>query len=74
MKLDNEKILILIAEKEMFIKDFCKSVGIDEPAFKAMREGRRSPRPATIGRIAKALGVDVKDIIQDGDSNDRMER
>ena len=67
MKLDNDKILILIAEKGMYIKDLCKIAGLDESAFKAMRDGKRTPRPATIGRIAKALGVDVKDIIQGGE-------
>ena len=74
MKLNNEKIMILLAEKRMFIKDLCTEAGVSETAFKKMREGKRIPRTATVGRIANALGVGVREIIQEGDSVDgRME-
>lgn len=70
MKLNSEKIMIVLAEKGMFIKDLCAEAGISETAFKKMREGKRIPRTTTIGRIAKALGVGVHEIIQEGDQND----
>lgn len=64
MKLDNDKIMIILAENEMPIKKLCAEALISETAFKEMREGKRMPRTTTVGRIAKALGVSVQSIIK----------
>ena len=74
MKIDKQKILVLLAEKGMLYKDMCLKAGISEAEFRKIRSGERNPKPATIGKIAKAIGVSVKDIIQEGDNVDgRME-
>lgn len=42
----------------------CEKAHISRNTFKSMIQGGKV-RPATIGRIAKALGVDVKDILEE---------
>lgn len=67
MKIDNVKLELAIANREMKLKDLCAEAKVDETALRNIRQGKRTPRLATIGRIAKALNVDVQDIIQEGD-------
>lgn len=69
MILDEKKLQTKLAEKEMMLKDLCEKSGVTEITLRNIRQGKSTPRPATIGRIAKALGVDVRDIIQEGDDN-----
>lgn len=70
MKIDVGKLDVKIAESEMMIKDLCKKDEIGENAFRAIRKGKSEPRLATIGRIANALGVSVKDVIvQEGNDD-----
>ena len=70
MKIDVGKLDVKIAESEMMIKDLCKKAEIGENAFRAIRKGKSEPRLATIGRIANALGVSVKDVIvQEGNDD-----
>ncbi len=64
MKIDNDKLNLAMARKGMYLKDLCKEAGISEPPFRAVRQGKAKPRPATIGKIATALGVEVEDIIE----------
>lgn len=63
MKIDVEKLDIKIAESGMLIKDFCKKAEIGEITLRAIRQGKCEPRLATIGRIAKALGVSANEIV-----------
>lgn len=48
------------------MKDLCEKSGIGVSTLQKVRKGN-TPRPATLGRIAKALNVDVQDIIQEGE-------
>lgn len=66
MKLDANKFMMILAEKQITLKDLCEESGIGVSTLQKVRKGN-TPRPATIGRIAKALGVDVQDIIQEGE-------
>lgn len=62
MKIDREKVQILRASAQMTIRSLCKVAGITEQAYRrAMSTGSR---PATIGKIAAALGVSVADIVE----------
>lgn len=70
MKIDKQKILVLLAEKGMLYKDMCIKAGISEVEFRKIRSGERNPKPATIGKIASALGVSIREIIvQEGDDD-----
>lgn len=64
MKLSKEKLDIIMAQKQMYIKEICEASGLPKETFKQARSGARNPKPKTIGRIAAALGVDVTEIIE----------
>ena len=63
MKIDTEKLDILIADKRMMLKDIAHASGLSEIAFRNIRQGNVNPRLKTLGRIASALNVSVKDLI-----------
>jgi DNA-binding Xre family transcriptional regulator len=65
MKLDEEKLCLLLAEKEMTYKELYKSAGICEQTLRAGRKNRQKTKPQTYAKIAKALGVQVKDIVKE---------
>ena len=64
MKIDKEKLDIIMAKTHMYIKEICEAAGLPAETFKQARSGARNPKPKTIGRIAAALGVDVTEIIK----------
>ena len=63
MRLDTEKMDMIIAEKGMLLKDVYTKAGLTPVAFRKIRTGKTEPRLGTIGRIAYALGVGVQEII-----------
>ena len=63
MKIDTEKLDILIADKGMMLKDVATASGLSEIAFRNIRQGKVNPRLKKLGRIASALNVSVKDLI-----------
>ena len=65
MKFDNEKFMVATANSGMMLKDVAKKADISENALRDIRYGKAKPRTSTLGRIAKALNVDVRDIIQE---------
>lgn len=67
MKLDNTKLEIAMAEKGIMYKDLCERAGLSDVGLRKIRAGERNPKPATLGKIAKALGVPVQNIIKEGE-------
>lgn len=67
MKIDTEKLDFAICEKEMMLKDVAHASGITEQAFRNIRTGKSEPKLSTLGRIASALGVNIQDIIKEGE-------
>lgn len=67
MKIDTEKLDLAICKKGMMLKDIAHASRITEQAFRNIRTGKSEPKLSTLGRIASALGVNVKDIIKDGE-------
>lgn len=63
MKLNKEKINLIMARKQLSVKDVCETSGLPKETFKQAKNGARNATPKTIGRIAAALGVDVTEII-----------
>lgn len=64
MKIDRKKYMIARARAQMGQKDL-EAAGI--PKGTLCRATREEMRPETVGKIAKALGVDVLDIIETKD-------
>lgn len=62
MKIDARKLEIIMAKALMNPKEVSEKAGISYPAFKRAWN-QEGVKIATIGRIAKALGVDPADLI-----------
>lgn len=67
MKVNRQKLELAMARGCMNPKDLAKSAGMPVQTVNRALLGR-GVRPATIGRIAKALGCDVADILEGGNS------
>lgn len=65
MKVDAIKLDLAMARACMTGKELQKRAVISDVTLGRIRSGAQEPRPATAGRIAKALGVDVTDLIKE---------
>ena len=64
MVADKSKLQLAMARACMNPQDLAKAAGMPPQTLNGvLRE--RSARPGTIGRIAKALGIDVAEIIKE---------
>lgn len=64
MKANLQKLRLAMARACINTADLQKATGMPMPTVINVMTGR-SVRPATIGRVAKALGVDVTEILED---------
>ncbi len=64
MKADRRKLEIAMAKACMNADDLQKKSGMPRPTVNNVISGR-SVRPGTIGRIAKALHIDVTEILEE---------
>lgn len=65
MKADREKLVLAMARACMDSKELAEAAQLPRPTLNNAIVGK-GVRPSTLGRIAKALGVDVTDIIEEG--------
>lgn len=64
MQINGTRVTELIAERQMSIAEVSRKSGIHPTnVSRALRRG--SARPCTVGKIAAALGVNVRDIWQE---------
>lgn len=66
MVIENKKLQIALATACMNPYDLCKEVDIQYQTYRRITNGNNC-KPATVGKIAKALGVDVTEILKEGD-------
>lgn len=64
MKTNRRKLELAMARACMNTEDLQKAAEMPRPSLNNVISGK-SARPATIGRIAKALNVDVTEIIEE---------
>lgn len=62
MKADIIRMNIAMANNCMNTSDLQKKSGLPRPTLNNVMSGR-SVRPVTLGKVAKALGVDVREIM-----------
>lgn len=62
MRADKEKLFFAMARACIDTGDLAKKAGIPRPTLNNVISGR-SVRPGTLGRVARALGVDPSEII-----------
>lgn len=65
MKINKEKFEILLAEKCMTITELVKTIKTDNSVITKINKGFDKFRPATVGKIAKALNVSVVELLED---------
>lgn len=64
MKANRRKLEIAMAQACMNTEDVQKKAGIPRPTLNGLISGR-NVRPGTIGKVAKALGVNVTAILEE---------
>lgn len=64
MKLDVPKIKLILAEREMNQSDLAKKCGVNRQQINNILS-RESCTLKTMGKIAKALGVPVQEIVKE---------
>lgn len=64
VRLERKKVALSMARACMDIKDLAVAANMPRPTLCGVLAGRGA-RLSTIGKIAKALGVDVADIVDD---------
>lgn len=65
MKIDKPKLLLAMARACMNPQDLAKAAEMPPQTVNGVIRGR-SVRPATIGRVARVLGVDPAELIEEG--------
>ncbi|HHZ05792.1 MAG TPA: helix-turn-helix transcriptional regulator [Clostridiales bacterium] len=63
MVINKEKFEVCMAEKCMTYDDLAKKANLSRFTIQKMLGNKVDTRPATVGKIAKALGVNVKELI-----------
>ena len=63
MQISRERVEILMAERQINPKELVHAAGISYPTLGRAYVGKS--KPVTVGRIARALGVDVVDILRE---------
>lgn len=65
MKLDAKKLQLVMARKEVGVRDLAKKSGMSQVTISKYTRGLMQASIKPIGKMANALGVDVTEIIED---------
>ena len=67
MKLKKDQVAVIMARKQLSIKEVCLKGNLSETTFKQAKGNKyKTINPITAGKIAVGLGVDVTEIIESG--------
>lgn len=64
MTINSARLTLAMSRACMSSADLQKEAEISDVTLCKIRNGTQKPRPATVGRIARALGVDPTEIIE----------
>lgn len=64
MKLDVEKLKIFQAQNCLENKELAEKTGISITSLQRIKNGSTNPRLITIGKLARALSVEVTELIE----------
>lgn len=64
MKIKVDKMLISMAASGLTINELADRSGVSRNTISAIKAGKANCRPDKVGAIAKALGVDVAELIE----------
>lgn len=65
LKLDRQKLELILAEKCYSLSDLTKKAGVSSALITKVVSGKYTLTTKTLGKIAKALDVKPKDLIQE---------
>jgi len=65
MRIDKKKLDLAMAENCFSAERLSSLTGISTVTIARIKNGSQKARPATIGKLAKALNVKVEELIQD---------
>ena len=65
MKISKEKLNIILARKGLSFTDMARRMKVDVTMISKINKDFDRFRPKTIGKIAKALDVDVTELLED---------
>ncbi|RXZ69823.1 XRE family transcriptional regulator [Fusobacterium necrophorum] len=65
MKINLQILNILLAKKCISGYELMRHAGLQEHTYARIKNGFENLRPTTVGKIAKALNVDVEEILQE---------
>ena len=63
MQLSQSRLIMEMAKACACDHDLCERSGIARPTLAQIKSGKRNPKPATIGKLAHALGVPVEELL-----------
>jgi len=63
MKIIKEAFNIALANSGMLLNELCETADVTPAAVNRILNGKRQARPQTVGKLAKALGVPVEEIV-----------
>lgn len=65
LNLDKKKIAVIMAKKELSLSQIAEKMGTTLQAVVRLMSNTAGVLPTTVGRLAKALEVEVEEIIED---------
>lgn len=65
MQISKNKLEKVMAERCITAENLAKLTGVSQVTLARMKRGVQNARPATIGKIAKALNVPVENLIEE---------
>lgn len=64
MRIDPEKFELAMAKACISSRKLREASGVSDVTLYRIRRGAQQPRPSTVGKLARALGVEVTEIIE----------
>lgn len=64
MRIDRVKLIAEMARQEIRIAELSEKSGVSRPTITAMRGGKSCTRNSAL-HVARALGLDIKDLMED---------
>lgn len=64
MRINKQKLQIAMAKGCLNMDDLAALAEVSRVSISKYMSGLRSPKPKTIGKLAKALGVDVSELLE----------
>lgn len=65
LKVDSDKLVIAIANCGYSAVRLSEKSGVNQVTIARIKAGTQQPRPQTLGKIARALGCKVEDLLED---------